>query len=110
MGAERLYDGKCGMKNKPIVESENRTARVATSSNVTSDGAAPGIATAKAVFVNPIPFRERICCSIPEACLVSGFGRTTIYSLISSRRVKTVKIGRRTLINIQSLLALLEPE
>jgi excisionase family DNA binding protein len=58
---------------------------------------------------NPVPFRERICCSIPEACYVGGFGRTTIYHLISSGRVKTVKIGRRTLINIKSLLALLEP-
>src|SRR5712664_1393354 len=58
---------------------------------------------------SPIPFRERICCSIPEACLVGGFGRTTIYSLISSGRIKTVKVGRRTLINVRSLLALLEP-
>jgi excisionase family DNA binding protein len=56
-----------------------------------------------------IPFRERICCSIAEACRAGGFGRTTIYGLISSGRIKTVKVGRRTLISVQSLLALLEP-
>ena len=38
-----------------------------------------------------------------------GIGRTTIYGLISTGRIRTVKVGRRTLVSVKSLIALLEP-
>ena len=59
--------------------------------------------------VAKIPFRERIRCSISEACYVGSLGRTTVYKLISTGQIKTVKVGRRTLVSVKSLVALLEP-
>lgn len=55
-----------------------------------------------------IPIRDRIACSIAEACSHSGLGRTTIYSRIRTGELITRKIGRRTLIMVDSLLALLD--
>lgn len=52
----------------------------------------------------------KLAYSIKEACKVSSLGRTTIYSHISSGRLKMVKIGGRTLIPAESLLALLAGE
>ncbi|WP_084673658.1 helix-turn-helix domain-containing protein [Sphingomonas sp. MM-1] len=41
--------------------------------------------------------------SIKEACRVSSLGRTTIYSHISSGRLKVTRLGRRTIISAASL-------
>jgi len=38
-----------------------------------------------------IPFRERLACSIDEACAAGGFGRTKAYELINSGRLKVKK-------------------
>lgn len=54
-----------------------------------------------------IPFLERPTCSIAEACSAAGFGRTKMYELIDGGAVKAVKIGRRRLIQVPSLLRLL---
>jgi hypothetical protein len=56
-----------------------------------------------------IPFRERISCTIPEACAATGLGRTKIYGEISAGRVQTSKVGARTLIVVDSLVALIDP-
>jgi hypothetical protein len=56
-----------------------------------------------------IPFRERISCTIPEACAATGLGRTKIYEEISAGRVQTSKVGARTLIVVDSLVALIDP-
>jgi hypothetical protein len=56
-----------------------------------------------------IPFRERVSCTIAEACQASGLGRSKLYEEIAAGRVKTTKIGRRTLIIVPSLLQLIEP-
>lgn len=55
-----------------------------------------------------IPIRERIACSVAEACDLTGLGRTTIYARIQSGELITRKVGRRTLIVIHSLLALVD--
>jgi hypothetical protein len=56
-----------------------------------------------------IPFRERISCTIPEACAATGLGRTKIYEEIGAGRVQTRKFGTRTLIVVNSLVALIDP-
>lgn len=40
----------------------------------------------------------RLLHPIPDAAVVLGIGRSTLYELISAGQIKTVKIGRRTLI------------
>ena len=41
--------------------------------------------------------------SIKEAIRVSSIGKTRLYALINQGRLKTTKIGKRTLVNAQSL-------
>jgi excisionase family DNA binding protein len=55
-----------------------------------------------------IPFAQRLTCTIGEACEVTGLGRTTIYELIGTGRLRTTTVGRRRLVVVDSLLALLE--
>jgi hypothetical protein len=50
-----------------------------------------------------IPFRERIACTIPEACLATGLGRSKLYAEIAAGRVATRKVGRRVLVIVESL-------
>jgi hypothetical protein len=56
-----------------------------------------------------IPFRERISCTIPEACAATGLGRTKMYEEIGAGRVHVRKFGTRTLIVVASLVALIDP-
>jgi excisionase family DNA binding protein len=51
---------------------------------------------------------EVISTPINEAARSIGIGRTTIYKLIAEGRLKTVKIGRRTLIKTDSIRALVD--
>jgi excisionase family DNA binding protein len=53
-----------------------------------------------------LPFAQRLTCTVAEACEVTGLGRTKIYELIGDGRVTTTTIGRRRLVIVQSLLAL----
>ncbi|HEX4105800.1 MAG TPA: helix-turn-helix domain-containing protein [Rhizomicrobium sp.] len=53
-----------------------------------------------------IPFPERVTCTVPEALRVTGLGRTKLYELIGQGSLRTFKIGRRRLIVVESLLAL----
>lgn len=55
-----------------------------------------------------IPFLQRLTCTIPEACEVSGLGRTKLYELIGNGRLDTRTIGRRRLVVVRSLTGLLE--
>ncbi|MEN7537200.1 helix-turn-helix domain-containing protein [Aurantiacibacter flavus] len=52
----------------------------------------------------------KIAYSIKEACKASSLGRTTIYSHISSGRLRAVRIAGRTVIPAESLHALLSGE
>lgn len=58
---------------------------------------------------------ERLLVPIPECSRIIGVQRTSIYGLISAGLLQKVKIGRRTLITIESIKALVarskvEPE
>ena len=50
---------------------------------------------------------EPIATSVKEAAKALSLGRTSIYALINEGRLETVKLGRRTLIKIASIRALL---
>ena len=54
-----------------------------------------------------VPFAERLSCTIEEACEVTGLGRTKVYELIGSGQLVTATIGRRRLVMVRSLVALL---
>lgn len=51
---------------------------------------------------------ERLAYTVRQAGQVVPMGRTKIYELIRAGTLKTVKIGRRTLITAASLQALIE--
>lgn len=45
----------------------------------------------------------RISVRIPEAIRMTGIGRSKIYELIASGDIEAVKVGRCTLIKVESL-------
>ncbi|GJD47019.1 hypothetical protein AFCDBAGC_4904 [Methylobacterium cerastii] len=56
---------------------------------------------------------EKLAYTVPEALYATGLGRTTLYALIAERKLRTIKVGARTLIPADSLrgyLASLEME
>ncbi len=55
-----------------------------------------------------MPFAQRLTCTIDDACEVTGLGRTKLYELIGAGRIVTTTIGRRRLVVVRSLLALLD--
>jgi excisionase family DNA binding protein len=57
-----------------------------------------------------IPFRQRFSATIPEACEGTGVGRTKIYELIKTGRVRTSKVGTRTVVLVDPLIAAIDPE
>jgi hypothetical protein len=50
-----------------------------------------------------IPFRERLGCTISEACVATGLGRSKLYAEIAAGRVAIRKIGRRVVVVVESL-------
>ncbi len=55
-----------------------------------------------------VPFRERLSCTVDEACMVTGLGRTKLYELIGSGQLITTTVGRRRLVIVRSLLELVD--
>ncbi|MEK6636541.1 MAG: helix-turn-helix domain-containing protein [Pseudomonadota bacterium] len=53
---------------------------------------------------------EAIATSVNGAAKALSIGRTTVYELINSGKLETVKLGRRTLIKTASIRALINPE
>ena len=51
---------------------------------------------------------EPIFASINETAKALSLGRTSIYALINEGRLESVKLGRRTLIKVESIRRLLE--
>ncbi|MBR1039768.1 helix-turn-helix domain-containing protein [Bradyrhizobium viridifuturi] len=62
----------------------------------------------KAAESSTMPFAQRLTCTIDDACEVTGLGRTKLYELIGAGRIVTTTIGRRRLVLVRSLLALLD--
>ena len=50
---------------------------------------------------------DRITVRIPEAIRLTGLGRSKIYELIASEDIEVVKIGRCTLVKVDSLYRLI---
>lgn len=51
---------------------------------------------------------ESVATSVNGAAKALGIGRTTVYQLINSGRLETLKLGRRTLIKTASIRALVD--
>lgn len=68
----------------------------------------PDAATRRCVN-SVIPFVERPTCTIAEACSAVGFGKTKLYELIDEGEIESIRIGRRRLVRVPSLLQFLAP-
>jgi len=51
---------------------------------------------------------EAIAASINDTAKALSLGRTSVYALIREGRLETVKLGRRTLVKVDSIRRLLE--
>lgn len=69
-----------------------------------SSGANDRLQKQEPVIQSPIPFKERLTCTIREACCAVGLGRTKLYQLIGDGAIETRRVGRRRLVSISSLL------
>ncbi len=56
-----------------------------------------------------IPFEQRLSRTIAEACEATGLGRTKLYMLIDAGALQTITVGRRRLVLMESLRAILKP-
>ena len=54
-----------------------------------------------------VPFSERATCPIKDAIVASGLGRSKLYDLMNEGRLKYVKVDKRRLVVVPSLLDLL---
>ena len=50
---------------------------------------------------------EPLATSVKDAAQALSLGRTSIYALIKEGRLETVKLGRRTLIKVESIRRLI---
>ena len=53
---------------------------------------------------------ERLAVPVDDACTITGLSRSSIYDLIADGRLKSVMIGRRRLVLMRSIEALLQPQ
>jgi excisionase family DNA binding protein len=51
---------------------------------------------------------QPIAASINETAKALSLGRTSVYALIRDGRLETIKLGRRTLVKVESIHRLLE--
>jgi len=50
---------------------------------------------------------EPIALTVSDTTKATGFGKTTTYKLINEGKLKAIKVGRRTLVTVASIKALL---
>lgn len=55
-----------------------------------------------------IPFERRPTCTIAKACNAAGLGKTKFYEVLGQGMIETLRIGRRRLVRVRSLLHFLE--
>jgi hypothetical protein len=55
-----------------------------------------------------LQFADRLACTVDDACSAIGLGRTKLYQLIGEGSVETTSIGRRRLVLVRSLVALID--
>jgi excisionase family DNA binding protein len=92
-------EGPRSSRQRAAAERE-RLVAVRTSQRMTATELAP-IAVTMATELDPITV------TIQQACALSGLSHTTIYKLINAGKLRSVKIGRRTLVTYASLRGLL---
>ena len=51
---------------------------------------------------------EKLTVTIPEACAMTGLGRSTIYRLFDDGKLKRRKVGKRSLILMSDLREYIE--
>jgi len=56
---------------------------------------------------SPLPFAERLGCSPDEACEAMSIGRTLLYELIAEGLIETIKVRKRRIVSVPSLLQLM---
>jgi len=54
-----------------------------------------------------VPFAQRPTCSVADAVIASGIGRSTLYTLMRDGKLDFTKCGGRRLVRVESLLKLL---
>lgn len=57
-----------------------------------------------------VHFRSRITASIKETVNATDLSPATLYRLIKAGKIKTTKVGSRTLVIVRSVADLLDPE
>jgi excisionase family DNA binding protein len=60
-------------------------------------------------MISIIPFTERPSCTIQQAAQAAGLSRSTLYLAIGDGRLKSTLVGRRRLVSVPSLVALVTP-
>lgn len=58
--------------------------------------------------MNELPKAQKLGYSIAEACAATSLGKTTIFSHIAAGRLRMIKIGGRTIIPFEALMAFLQ--
>jgi hypothetical protein len=58
--------------------------------------------------VDRIPFDQRPTCSVDDAVEASGLSRSLLYQKMKAAELAFTKVGKRRLVQVQSLLQLLE--
>jgi len=53
--------------------------------------------------LQPKHMTDKITVTIPQACSITGLGRSTIYRLFDDGKLKRLKVGTRTLIRVGDL-------
>lgn len=54
------------------------------------------------------PLTEPLAVRIPEACRLTGIGRSKLYQMIANGYIETVKVGAITLVPMRTLRRLIE--
>lgn len=66
--------------------------------------------TRSATSANSVAQTERLTLSVPVAAAMVGIGRSTLYELVRSGHVRSVRLGKRIVIPITVIEALLRGE
>jgi excisionase family DNA binding protein len=57
-----------------------------------------------------LPIGERLTCTVNDACAFSSVSKTKLYELINGGALATTRVGRRRLVIVSSLKAMLGGE
>lgn len=58
-------------------------------------------------MLTPLPHAP-LTVRIPEACRMTGIGRSKLYELIKAGEIETIKVGSSTLVTVAGLEAFLD--